>query len=147
MCDPIRAEVIGAVTVITFPDRRLIDEAGIEGIQAALLRLVEAGHRNLLYDLGDVEWLSSRMLAVMLGLRRRIAASLPSGRQAAPLVPDVVPPPGVDPGSDPPQRSRVFEVYPDRRSALRVLAEAGPGHGWVAICSARPEVSDLFRVC
>ena len=32
-------------------------------------------------------------------------------------------------------------------AAIPVLAEAGPGHGWIALCAARPEFMELFRVC
>jgi hypothetical protein len=146
MTGPIQAEVVGPVTIVSFRDCVLVTPDRVEAIREALDRLVEEGHRNLLFDLGGVEYLESRMLGVLLMLKRRIVAALPPERR--------VPPPAqapiqldVGPGVRMPQRSRIFEVYPDRESALRVLSEAGPGHGWIALCNARPEIRDFFRVC
>ena len=146
MTEPIQAEVVGTVTIVTFRDGLLVAQDRVDAVREALDRLIEAGHRNLLFDLGGVEYLGSHMISVLLGLKRRIAAALPPERRQPPPARDVIPLAGGSPVPVP-QRSRIFEVYPDRESALRVLGEAGPSHGWIALCNARPDVRELFRVC
>ena len=44
-------------------------------------------------------------------------------------------------------RSRVFEIYSDRQSAIEAITKAGSGHGWVVLCNVRPALMEVFRVC
>ena len=62
------------------------------------------------------------------------------------LLIEVVPLGGAGPRG-PLLRSRVFEIYPDRQSAVAALIESGPAHGWLVFCGVRPDLAEVFRVC
>jgi hypothetical protein len=147
MTEPIQTTVVGSVTVVSFRERRLHDPGQIDAIREAMHGLIDGGHRNLLFDLGSVESLGTPFLGMLLGLKRRIAASLTPEERVPSAISPLIALAGDDPEPTPPRRSRVFEVYSDRDFAIRVLDEAGPGHGWIALCNAVPEVADCFRVC
>jgi hypothetical protein len=123
MTEPIQAEAVGTVTIVTFRDGVLVAPDQVEAIREVLDRLIQAGHRNLLFDFGGVEYLGSHMLAVLLKLKRLVTSALPPWQKG---------------------RSKNFKMYPDRESALRDQAAAGPEHGWFALCNMSPDLRQVF---
>ena len=131
MSDPIQATVVGPVTIITFRDGRLIDRDQIETIRRAVHRLIDAGHRNLLFDLGGVESMASRCSASCSDRRGGPPIPcLPSGRRDLPL------------GSHPARRrldcadaAAVEGLRGLPRSGVR---RAGPGRGGAGARLGRP---------
>ena len=64
--------VSGAVTVVRFHEKRLLDAGDIALIGEKLLRLVEVGCRRLLVSFADVDYLSNGALSSLLAVRRRM---------------------------------------------------------------------------
>jgi hypothetical protein len=149
--EAIVVEPSGKVLVVTLIDRTIVDERGVASIRDAVYRLIESGHTNLVFDLSRVEYLSSGVLGVFLSAKKRVSAlAAPrSGTAAFPREVVRLKPgrPGRADQSGPLFRSRVFEIYSDRQSAIEAITEIGSGHGWVVLCNVRPALMELFRVC
>lgn len=65
----------GAVTVVNFVDRKILDEANIKEIGDELFRLVEAENRKrLLLNFSSVEFLSSAALGKLITLDKKVKA-------------------------------------------------------------------------
>jgi anti-anti-sigma regulatory factor len=149
--EAIVVEPSGDVLFVTLTDRKIVDERGVSSIREAVYRLIESGHTNLVFDLSRVEYLSSGVLGVFLSAKKRISASAAPGSRTAAVPREVV---RLNPRgprradqSGPVFRSRVFEIYSDRQSAIEAITKAGSGHGWVVLCNVRPALMELFRVC
>lgn len=70
---PLELEEVGPVSVVRFTTRRLLDQAEVDGVRQALLRLAgDPGRGRLLLDFRAVEALTSAVLAVLLSLRGRL---------------------------------------------------------------------------
>jgi anti-sigma B factor antagonist len=69
----LEVEQIGDVTVVNFVDRKILDEQNIQIIGDQLFSLVdEEGHRKLLLNFGNVEYLSSAALGKLITLNRKL---------------------------------------------------------------------------
>src|SRR5713101_7214094 len=69
----LEAEEIGDVTVVSFMDRKILDEQNIQVIGEQLFSLVdEAGRRKILLNFGNVEYLSSAALAKLITLNKKL---------------------------------------------------------------------------
>ena len=70
---PLEMEQVGDVTVIRFTDRRLVDDAVVDGVRRSLLRLAgDPGRTQMLLDFAAVEALSSTVLAGLVSLNKRL---------------------------------------------------------------------------
>jgi len=72
---PLKVETVGDVAVVAFVEPSIVDPILIQRLGDDLYRLVdEAGQRKLVIDFGNVRFLSSQTLAVLLTLRKRCDA-------------------------------------------------------------------------
>jgi anti-sigma B factor antagonist len=70
----ITVEDVGDVSVVTFVDKRILDEQHIQLIRDDMFRLVdELGRRKLLLNFTNVEFLASAMLGKLMSLYKRLA--------------------------------------------------------------------------
>src|SRR5262245_1921867 len=66
-------EHIGDVTVVSFTDKRLLDEQTIQIIGDQLFSLVdEQGRRKIMMNFGNVEYLSSAFLGIRVTLNKKV---------------------------------------------------------------------------
>jgi anti-sigma B factor antagonist len=66
-------EPIGDITVVNFLDKKILDEQNIQIIGEELFRLVDdQGHRKLLLNFGNVEYLSSAALGKLITLNKKL---------------------------------------------------------------------------
>jgi anti-sigma B factor antagonist len=71
----LEAEEIGDVTVVSFMDRKILDEQNIQVIGEQLFSLVdESGRKKLLLNFGNVEYMSSAALGKLITLNKKIQA-------------------------------------------------------------------------
>ena len=71
----LEVETIGDVTVVNFTDKRILDEQNIQVIGEQLFGLVdEQGHRRLLLNFSNVEYLSSAALGKFITLNKKVTA-------------------------------------------------------------------------
>ncbi|MFN4261888.1 MAG: STAS domain-containing protein [Gemmataceae bacterium] len=69
----LEVEDIGDVTVVSFTDRKILDEQNIQQIGEQLFSLVdEAGRRKILLNFGNVEYLSSAALGKLITLNKKL---------------------------------------------------------------------------
>ena len=69
-------EEIGDVTVVSFVDRKILDEQNIQIIGDQLFNLVEEqGKRKILLNFGNVEYLSSAALGKLITLNKKVQAA------------------------------------------------------------------------
>src|SRR5262249_36002495 len=71
----LEVEDIGEVTVVSFTDKKILDEQNIQVIGEQLFSLVdELGRRKLLLNFGNVEYLSSAALGKFITLNKKLQA-------------------------------------------------------------------------
>ena len=64
---------VGEVTVVTFIDKKILDEAGIQELGLELFSLVEQDNRKaILLNFSNVEFLSSAALGKLITLDRKV---------------------------------------------------------------------------
>ena len=69
-------EEIGDVTVVSFVDRKILDEQNIQIIGDQLFNLVEEqGKRKILLNFANVEYLSSAALGKLITLNKKVQAA------------------------------------------------------------------------
>ena len=69
-------EEIGDVTVVSFVDRKILDEQNIQIIGEQLFKLVEEqGKRKILLNFSNVEYLSSAALGKLITLNKKAQAA------------------------------------------------------------------------
>jgi len=72
----LEVEDIGDVTVVSFTDRKILDEQNIQIIGEQLFSLVdELGRRKLLLNFGNVEYLSSAALGKLITLNKKLSGA------------------------------------------------------------------------
>ena len=72
----LEAEEIGDVTVVSFMDRKILDEQNIQVIGEQLFSLVdESGRKKLLLNFGNVEYMSSAALGKLITLNKKVNAA------------------------------------------------------------------------
>jgi len=72
----LEVEDIGDVTVVSFTDKKILDEQNIQIIGEQLFSLVdELGRRKLLLNFGNVEYLSSAALGKFITLNKKVNAA------------------------------------------------------------------------
>jgi anti-sigma B factor antagonist len=69
-------ENLGEVTVVSFTDRKILDEQNIQTIAEQLFSLVdESGRNKLLLNFHNVEYLSSAVLGKLVSLNKKAVAA------------------------------------------------------------------------
>ncbi|HEV3078493.1 MAG TPA: STAS domain-containing protein [Gemmataceae bacterium] len=72
----LEVEDIGDVTVVSFTDRKILDEQNIQVIGEQLFGLVdESGRKRLLLNFGNVEYMSSAALGKLITLNKKVNAA------------------------------------------------------------------------
>ena len=72
----LEVEDIGDVTVVSFTDRKILDEQNIQKIGEDLFSLVdELGRRKILLNFSNVEYLSSAALGKFITLNKKVNAA------------------------------------------------------------------------
>ncbi len=71
----IEVEEVGDIAVVSFVDRRLLDEQNIQMVGDDLFRLVdELGRRKVLLNFGNVEFMNGAVLGKLITLHRKLQA-------------------------------------------------------------------------
>ena len=71
----LRLENVDGVTVVSFVESKIVTEENIQEVGDQLYSLVEdEGHRNLLLNFGNVQYLSSAALGKLINLKRKAGA-------------------------------------------------------------------------
>jgi anti-sigma B factor antagonist len=71
----LRLETIDGVTVVSFVDTKIVTEENIQEVGDQLYSLVEnEGHRQLLLNFGNVQYLSSAALGKLINLKKKVSA-------------------------------------------------------------------------
>ncbi len=69
----IDATKVGDVTVVTFTDKKILDEAGIQELGAELFSLIERDNRrSIVLNFDNVDFLSSAALGKLITLDRKV---------------------------------------------------------------------------
>lgn len=72
----IEVEDVGEVTVVTFVDKKILDEQNIQLVGEQLFQLVdELGRKKILLNFSNVEFLSSAALGKLITLNRKVQAA------------------------------------------------------------------------
>src|ERR1700719_1097593 len=75
-CRRLEVEDIGDVTVVSFTDRKILDEQNIQVIGDQLFSLVdELGRKKILLNFGNVEYMSSAALGKLITLNKKVQAT------------------------------------------------------------------------
>jgi anti-sigma B factor antagonist len=71
----LRLESIDGVTVVSFVDTKIVTEENIQEVGDQLYSLVEQeGHKQLLLNFGNVQYLSSAALGKLINLKKKVGA-------------------------------------------------------------------------
>ena len=71
----LRLENVDGVTVVSFVESKIVTEENIQEVGDQLYSLVEdEGHKNLLLNFGNVQYLSSAALGKLINLKKKVAA-------------------------------------------------------------------------
>jgi len=69
----ISVEYAGDATIITFTDEKILEEKDIKALQESIMSVIEQAKRiNLILDFGNVRFLSSAVLGLLIRLSKRI---------------------------------------------------------------------------
>lgn len=119
-------EVEQGIHVVTFCKDSLTDPVQIKRIKDYLYQLLDGGVERLILDFKDVPNFGSEILGVLIVVRRKLATRAPFK----------------------PPRSRKwewFEICPDRKTALAAMATVDSDP--LVLCSIKPPLQEIFRVC
>ena len=71
----LRLENVDGVTVVSFVESKIVTEENIQEVGDQLYSLVEdEGHKSLLLNFGNVQYLSSAALGKLINLKKKVAA-------------------------------------------------------------------------
>ncbi|MGD8500076.1 MAG: STAS domain-containing protein [Phycisphaerales bacterium] len=69
----INVEYAGNATVVSFADEKILEEQDIKALQESLMSVAEQAERmNLILDFGNVRFLSSAVLGLLIRISKRI---------------------------------------------------------------------------
>ena len=69
----ITVEYAGNATIIGFTDHKILEEKDIKALQESLMSVIEQAERmNLILDFGNVRFLSSAVLGLLITISKRI---------------------------------------------------------------------------
>ena len=70
----ISVEYVGNATVIRFTDEKILEEKDIQALQESIMSIIESasGGIRLILDFGNVQYLSSAVLGLLIRISKRI---------------------------------------------------------------------------
>lgn len=70
-------EYAGNATIVRFTDEKILEEKDINALQASIMSMIESasGGINLILDFGNVQYLSSAVLGLLIRISKRIYES------------------------------------------------------------------------
>ena len=69
----ISVEYAGDATIVTFTDERILEEKDIKALQDSIMSVIEQAKRiSLILDFGNVRFLSSAVLGLLIRISKRI---------------------------------------------------------------------------
>jgi anti-sigma B factor antagonist len=69
----ISVEYAGDATIVAFTDEKILEERDIKALQESIMSVIEQAERiNLILDFGNVRFLSSAVLGLLIRLSKRI---------------------------------------------------------------------------
>jgi anti-sigma B factor antagonist len=70
----ISVDYVGNATVVSFKDEKLLEEQDINALQESIMSVIESvsGRINLILDFGNVRFLSSAVLGLLIRISKRI---------------------------------------------------------------------------
>ncbi len=70
----IGVEYAGNATIVKFTDEKILDEKDIKALQESIMPIIESasGRINLILDFGNVRFLSSAVLGLLIRISKRI---------------------------------------------------------------------------
>ncbi|MHC4426355.1 MAG: STAS domain-containing protein [Planctomycetota bacterium] len=69
----INVEYAGNATVVSFTDEKILEEQDIKALQDSIMSVIEQAERiNLILDFGNVRFLSSAVLGLLIRISKRI---------------------------------------------------------------------------
>ena len=70
----ISVEYAGNATIVTFTDEKILEEKDIKALQESIMSVIESasGGINLILDFGNVRFLSSAVLGLLIRISKRI---------------------------------------------------------------------------
>ncbi len=69
----ISVEYAGDATIVTFTDERILEEKDIKALQESIMSVIEQAKRiSLILDFGNVRFLSSAVLGLLIRISKRI---------------------------------------------------------------------------
>lgn len=108
----LRTESIEGVTVVSFVDTKIVTEENIQEVGDQLYSLVEdEGHRQLLLNFGNVQYLSSAALGKLINLKKKVGA-VKGKMKLCCIHPDLLEVFRIT------RLDQVFEIYPEEQTAL-----------------------------
>lgn len=108
----LRLETIEGVTVVSFVDTKIVTEENIQEVGDQLYSLVEEqGHRQLLLNFGNVQYLSSAALGKLINLKKKVGA-VKGKLKLCCIHPDLLEVFRIT------RLDQVFEIYPEEQQAL-----------------------------
>jgi anti-sigma B factor antagonist len=108
----LRIEIVDGVTVVSFVESKIVTEENIQEVGDQLYSLVEdEGHKNILLNFGNVQYLSSAALGKLINLKKKVA-SVKGRLKLCCIHPDLLEVFRIT------RLDQVFEIYGDEQSAL-----------------------------
>ena len=69
----ISVEYAGAATIVSFTDEKILEEQDIKALQESIMSVIDQAERvNLILDFGNVRFLSSAVLGLLIRISKRI---------------------------------------------------------------------------
>jgi len=104
-------EDVNGVTIVSFADRKILDEAVIQQLGEELLALAD-GHPKILLNFGNVEYLSSGALGKLITAHKAVQAAGGKMRlcRIHPQIYEIF---------KITKLNKLFEIFPDEQSALQ----------------------------
>lgn len=108
----LRLETIDGVTVVSFVDTKIVTDENIQEVGDQLYSLVEdEGHKQLLLNFGNVQYLSSAALGKLINLKKKVGA-VKGKLKLCCIHPDLLEVFRIT------RLDQVFEIYPEEQVAL-----------------------------
>ncbi len=119
----LRLENVDGVTVVSFVESKIVTEENIQEVGDQLYSLVEdEGHKNLLLNFGNVQYLSSAALGKLINLKKKVGRGQ---RQAQALL-------------HPPRPARGLPHHPARPGLRDLRRRAGGARQVLSTARLRP---------
>ncbi len=108
----LRLETVNGVTVVSFVDTKIVTEENIQEVGDQLYNLVDVeGHRQLLLNFGNVQYLSSAALGKLINLKKKVG-TVKGKLKLCCIHPDLLEVFRIT------RLDQVFEIYPTEQAAL-----------------------------